>query len=167
MKLPSLCELSVDLTVIDSLNQKLEEYKLNEDCWIPRDSSATRNGIQTFNLLTFEDNDLNNVLHQIKIKLEKDADHKLEYYWVHLIEYDSGGFQLPHTHDHNEDFSFVLYLNDCVDGNTTFILNEKRNVIKSFKPTQGLGVFFLASMLHYADVCTTNKKVLVCGLRVQ
>ena len=35
---------------------------------------------------------------------------KMTYHYLHLVSYDAGGYMSRHSHDHNEDFSFILYL---------------------------------------------------------
>ena len=166
MRLPSLFDLDIDLELVNFFNQKLDQYKNNDKYWIDIDKSCTFKGIQSSNLLEFDDESLYNNLNSIKTKFENLFEVGFEYHWVHLIEYEPGGYQKIHSHDHNEDFSFVLYLNDCVDGHTVFMLNEKRNIAAEVKPTFGKSVIFLSSIKHFAKTCTETKRVLVCGLKL-
>jgi hypothetical protein len=172
MKLPSLYEFKINDESLNFLLDKLEFYKKNSIYWrneenySPANKVVTENGDHTDNLLDYDD-DLVNFLESIKQDFEKKFEQKFELFWSHIIHYYPGGYQKFHKHDHNEDFGFLIYLNDCDGGETVFTLNEKRKTIKSIKPRKGNGIFFLASLGHYGDVCKTEKKVLFCGLKLK
>jgi len=163
MDLPAFYEFFVDDQFIDFFDKKFEIYK-QKFFLIEKNSSATYNGVQTPNILNLNENDVYEILNYFKEKIEKKCGCKFKYHWVHLIEYEYGGYQLEHSHDHNEDFSIIVYLNNCDDGETYFYLNKKKNVIEKIFPRKGKSIMFLSSILHGANKTTKNKKVLVLGI---
>ena len=140
-----------------------EKYKHNKFN-ITKDGTCTNNGIQTSNVLELldfkEDNIfqecLNNILQNIKNLLGLN----LYYCWVHFVEYFEGGYQDIHNHKHNEDYSFVLYLNTCSDGETYFNVEPPISIL----PNKNNMILFSSNIDHGAKTCY-NKKVLVGGLR--
>ena len=166
MDLPAFYEFSVGNYFVNFFNRKLDSYKKDEKLFMKRGTSATVDGIQTHNMLNFCEKDVQRELNCLKSKLEKKCKSKFEYHWSHLIEYDYGGYQTAHTHDHNEDFSLIVYLNTCKSGETNFVLNEKRNIIKKVFPKKGKAIMFHSSILHGANNCFENKRVLVLGLKL-
>jgi len=84
----------------------------------------------------------------------------LNYCWVHFVEYFEGGSQDIHNHKHNEDYSFVLYLNTCSDGETYFNVDPP----VSISPNKNNMILFSSNIDHGAKTCY-NKQVLVGGLR--
>lgn len=163
--LPSLYEFTVDEDFVSFFENKISYYKEN-NFLRPRGSNCTRNGDQTINILDLNEEDVNEKLTPLRERLEQKCGVKFEYYWVHLIKYDEGGFQKEHRHDHNEDYSVVVYLNDCNDGATFHVLNEKRNVVMETVPERGKAIMFPASVSHGAYRTNSEKKVLVFGLRL-
>lgn len=166
MRLPSLYQFEVDENITNFFITKLNQYKIDINYVISKNSSSTINGIQTKNILKFADMQTLEVLNDLRFTFEKTFQINLEYFWVHMIEYEHQGYQNLHDHSNNEDFSFILYLNSCDTGNTTFILNQSRDIKVVVKPIKNTGVFFLSSLHHSADITTDNKKVLVGGLRL-
>jgi len=166
MDLPSFYEFFVGNNFVNFFNKKLDDYKKEEKFFIQKNSSATMNGIQTRNILQFSEKEVLSELNWLKSKLQRKCKTKFEYHWAHIIEYEYGGYQLPHTHDHNEDFSVVLYLNTCKTGETIFTLNEKRNVIKKVFPEKKKAIMFHSSISHRANSSLENKRVLVFGLKL-
>lgn len=86
---------------------------------------------------------------------------KVEYFYLHMIDYCDGGDMLIHKHDHNEDYSFVLYLNTCEDGYTTLYLEQPIRI----KPERGKVLVFSSDVYHSATF-SKRKKILVGGLKV-
>ena len=166
MNFPLLSEFYIGDNNLKSFTDKFDEYKNNLELWYTEDSTCTKNGIQTKNLLTLNDKQFLSNLDELREYLEKKIKFKLKYHWVHMIEYEPGGSQDLHSHEDLEDFSVILYLNDCIDGNTCFILNNKREVIISVTPQKNKGVIFSSLVNHYAEECSNNKKVLVCGFKI-
>ena len=166
MDLPAFYEFFVGGYFINFFNNKLDYYKKNSDFFIPKNSTATVDGIQTRNILEFGEKDVQRQLNYLKSRLQKKCKTKFEYHWTHLIEYNYGGYQSQHTHDHNEDFSIVTYLNTCKSGETIFVLNEKRGIIKKVFPERGKSIMFHSSIQHGANNCFENKRILVLGLKI-
>jgi len=166
MNFPLLNQFYVKDNILKFFEDKLEQYKNNSYYWVDIKTTCTKNGIQTKNLLTINDEELLSNLDELRRYLEKKFEFKLKYYWVHMIEYEYGGKQDIHNHEKKEDFSVILYLNDCVDGNTCFILSNIRKVMVSITPQKNKGVIFSSLIKHYAEKCSNNKKVLVCGFRL-
>ena len=164
MKLPGFYQFSLPEDNITFLNAKLDLYKEIPAFWDDGENLRTINGKQTKNLLASTDKDLHQFLLNFSETFGHLAECKFDLAWAHMIEYDSGGWQAVHTHEHQEDFSVIIYLNDCEDGNTIFILNQDRDVRVTHKPIKGQGTIFLSNIAHYAENCTSNKRVFVCGL---
>jgi len=167
MNFPYYCEFYTNNRLVNFFNKKLDFYKTQSSLWISPNSSSTINGIQTRNMLDFAEDDVKYKLKIIKTQIEKKCKIKFEYHWAHLIEYKNGGYQLIHTHDHNEDLSIILYLNDCSDGETVFHLNSKRNITHSCFPKKGKTIMFSSTVPHYANHTFSNKKLLVLGFKIK
>lgn len=163
--LPSFYEFNIDRRFISFFEKKMEHYKKNGFLLDIRET-CTFNGHQTPNILSLNEEDVNEKLTSLRKRLEKKCGVKFEYNWVHMVRYDQDGYQEQHKHDHNEDYSVIVYLNDCDDGSTFYVLNEKRNVIMESIPKRGKCVMFPASVLHGGYPTSGEKKILVLGLRV-
>ena len=99
MDLPYYYEFFVHDRIVNFFNKKLDFYKTQSSFWIPSNSSSTIDGIQTRNMLDFDEDDVRYKLKIIKNKIEKKCKTKFDYHWAHLIEYQNGGNQLIHTHE--------------------------------------------------------------------
>ena len=167
INLPAFCEFPVSNHFVDFFNGKLDFYKTNQNLFLEYNSGSTKEGIQTHNMLDWKEKDVLSELNFLKLKLENKCQNELDLFWCDLIEYEKGGWQKSHCHSTNEDISLVIYLNDCVGGETYFILNQQRDVIKEIKPEKGKCVMFLSSIRHGAKIAHTPKRVLVVGLRIK
>jgi hypothetical protein len=160
-----LSTIEINESITDDVIECWDKYKTNEDNTIDVKATATFKGIQSANalhLIDFQEDckfqeALKNIL-EIGEHLIKTT---LYYYWVHFVEYHSGGYQGIHNHVHNEDYSLILYLNTCKGGQTEFesgvMCTPKKNQL----------VIFQSSINHRARETQSwdNKKVLVCGVR--
>ena len=167
MLLPSFYDFNARFGEVQFFNKKLDAYLQSNsvNIWEPNiEETCTVNGRQTNNLLELGDVSINSKLDDIKRRFEKQFSIGLEYVWVHYVCYNEGGRQDYHSHEHAEDLSCILYLNTCEDGNTVFQLTPKLSVSK--KPVRGKGVIFDSKTQHCAEVCTSNKKVLVLGFKL-
>ena len=145
-----------------------DRYKTNPVNMIPdaAKQTATKKGVQTHNLLNLKDfiNDgpFYRTMQRLTLITEREIDVKLQMHHIHLIEYDTGGYQTEHDHSHNEDWSIVLYLNTCNDGDTYF----PSLGINHF-PVKNKMVIFSAYAKHGANETNSGKKILVMGFKVE
>jgi hypothetical protein len=102
-----------------------------------------------------------NIIKKIPIEFKKDILQNLfnidDFFHLHLIKYEKGGFQKKHNHITSENFSFILYLNNS-DGFTNFYFFDRQ--IKEL-PIENKIIFFKSEMEHEAEICNNNKKVAV------
>lgn len=157
--LPSFMELQVDEETILELESGFLTYK---DI-VPDVSKGTHTfcGFQTGNLLGLSaviDKPMYDIINKINNKIE----HKLHPTWIHYIEYNNG-YQQEHTHENNEDVSFILYMSDD-PGMTEIILNPARGKTVYVKAKRGRLVVFNSTFKHKAN--RSDKKIFVGGLRI-
>ena len=115
----------------------------------------------TVNLLSFLDKKEFTYLDRIKKKVEEFASTSLMYHWIHMLDYKKGGYISLHNHVHAEDYSSLLYLNDCDDGATYFISGDKKYEIL---PEKNKLIIYPSHIFHGGRY-TTSKKVLVSGYK--
>ena len=178
MNIPSFKTFKVDDKIIDFLNRKFKQY---QETFPPSDRYYPKNcfkgeGYQTGNILEWQDDEYQQFLRKECSQLiddifEVDYPYKVEFFFHHMLEYGKGTSMPLHTHDHNEDFVVFIYLNDCSDGQTVFYLNDKKDEFKErtsviVKPTKNMGVVFHAGISHEGLPTYQNKKVFVCGIRI-
>ena len=161
-----LANVEVSEAITDNVIECWDKYKTNSDNTIDVTSTSTFDGLQSANaleLLDFQEDykfqgALNNLLEIVQHLIRTN----LHYYWVHFVEYHSGGYQGIHNHAHNEDYSLILYLNTCKGGQTHFesgvVCTPKKNNMLVFQATLNHGAKETQSW--------DNKKVLVCGMRI-
>ena len=80
---------------------------------------------------------------------------------LHILDYKKGGYISLHNHVHAEDYSSLLYLNDCDDGATYFINEGKEYEILPEKNK----LLVYPSHIFHGGKYTTSKKVLVSGYK--
>jgi hypothetical protein len=158
----------IQLDEPEALNYLLGFYPLGEDV---SQQTSTYNGKQTSNMVSkVEPSLLSHLLHRYfipahrKIKPSRYSVTELEIDWLHFIEYFGGGEQMGHTHVNNEDYSFILYLNDCSDGATIFYGPDPSISPLEVLPKKGKLVIFPSYIYHKAKVTNSNKKILVGSL---
>jgi hypothetical protein len=93
----------------------------------------------------------------------------LEFIFLHFIDYDKGGYMKEHDHKDKEDLTFLLYLNDCPDGDTVFYLNfaNDRSRHRSqvyVKPKKGRLAVFSSTIPHKGTITHNHKKIFAGGL---
>lgn len=126
-------------------------------------SSLSPNCFATTNLLKFPHASIfYNYIDTLRIKCEEFININLEYTYLHLVDYSNGGIMSEHSHEHNEDYSFILYLNTCEDGATVLTLKEPYKVT----PVANKVLLFSAYIPHMSEY-SNSKKVLVGGLKVK
>ena len=129
-------------------------------------NTFTRNGFQSYNVISRIPNV---VLQELCDKSQEYLNLVVKnctYYesyidYLHLIHYNTGGWQEGHTHNSLEDYSFILYLNNS-DGDT--VIYEGKNTVR-ITPEYGKIVFFSSNYFHESSVCFNEKKVAVGSLR--
>lgn len=134
------------------------------------DHPRTKKGNQTNNLVKLIDSNL--ILHLKKnyfipsinkIKGNYNFEN-INIDWIHHIFYNSQGEQLVHNHEYYEDFSFILYLNNCPDGQTIFHTFPKPTILT---PSKGKLVIFKSHLYHEAVETISSKQVIVGSIQLQ
>lgn len=122
----------------------------------------SENCFATKNLLKFVgDAKFLETIDDLKFICEKHVNKKLKYFYLHMIDYENGGEMASHTHDHNEDYSFILYLNSCDDGDTVFDIDSEVKV----KPVKNKLALFSSDISH-SSIFSNKKRILVGGLKL-
>ena len=80
-----------------------------------------------------------------------------------MISYDAGGYMTRHSHEHNEDYSFILYLNTCKDGATVLHYDDCEHHIA---PERNKMLVFSSDTEHSAKF-SDSKQILVGGLKLK
>ena len=150
--------------VTDYFNKWLEYFMLREDLYADETySSLSDDCFATTNLLGLvKDNVFDQHLEYLKDICEAAADKRLSYHYLHMISYDAGGYMSRHSHEHNEDYSFILYLNTCKDGATVLHSDSGDNYIT---PKSNRILVFSADIEHSAKF-SDSKRILVGGLKL-
>ena len=164
MKFHAIDELWVQDDESDYYLALLAALKAQGIC-IPRGSSATVDGFQSPNLLALGHPGVNARVEALRARVAAHLGLPCTVYWVHLVDYEVGGFQKPHDHAHNEDYSCILYL-DSGSAGTTFHLNAKRQLKTTVAQERNKLCVFLSQLIHEGAVVETSKRVLVLGLRL-
>ena len=178
MNIPSVKTFEVESRITDFLNRKFEEYQKifpPSDVYFPINSFKGE-GYQSGNLLEWGDEEYNNFARNdlwnlISSLFEVDNPYRMMFFFNHMMKYGKGTSMATHTHTHNEDFVMFIYLNDCDDGHTAFYLNDdepeyKERTTVKVKPTKNTGVLFHAGIPHEGFPTYENKKIFVCGIRI-
>lgn len=143
--------------LVDTLQKASKKYRdVTNHCLSPN-CFASNNLIELLKDYLFVDNS-NLILEEC----QKYLPDQVEYFYMHMIDYQNGGDMLIHKHDHNEDYSFILYLNDCDDGHTILYLDRPIRI----RPERGKILIFSSDVYHSATF-SKNKKILVGGLKIK
>ena len=142
----------------------LEYFMLREDLYGDETySSLSDDCFATTNLLGLvKDNVFDQHLEYLKDICEAAAGKRLSYHYLHMISYDAGGYMTRHSHEHNEDYSFILYLNSCKDGATILHEDKDYHII----PQRNRMLVFTADSEHSAQF-SDSKRILVGGLKLK
>lgn len=161
----TLSQVRTDIISDTSVN--ILHSVLNEAKKYPSvNTTCTRNGFQSYNFISFIPN---SVLQEIYNKAQKYLDSVVsnciyyEFYidYIHLIHYNTNGWQVGHTHSSLEDHSFIIYLNNS-DGDT--VLYEGKEIVNII-PETGKVVFFNSHYHHESLVCSCEKKIAAGSIR--
>ena len=115
----------------------------------------------TGNLLPFLDERGLTYLKRIKDMVEEKTSSLFIYHHLPMLDYNKGGYMSLHNHSHAEDYSSLLYLNDCKDGATYFVSDGKKYEIL---PEKNKLLIYPSHIFHGARYAT-SKKVLVSGYK--
>jgi len=128
-----------------------------------KQSSLIGNCFYTLNLLNYIDTEIfYNYIDKLRLLCEDFSNRQLKYFYVHMINYENGGRMHVHKHDHNEDYSFILYLNSCNDGETILHTTEGEYKVT---PERNKVLLFPSNIPHSAAY-SKSKRVLVGGLKI-
>ena len=126
-------------------------------------SSLSEDCFATTNILgVIKDPVFDEYIAYLKDIVEAVTNKKLIYHYLHMISYDAGGYMTRHNHEHNEDISFILYLNSCKDGAT--IIHEEKDY--QVIPQRNRMLVFTADSEHSAQF-SDSKRILVGGLKLK
>ena len=129
-----------------------------------KQSSLSGNCFYTLNLLDYMDSKIfYNYIDKVKLLCEDILNLKLKYFYIHMIDYQNGGKMNIHTHNHNEDYSFILYLNSCNDGETILHIDNNQHEVIPEKNK----VLLFSSHIPHSSAYSEFKRVLVGGLRTE
>ena len=164
----SVLEVGIDNPISNDMLKCWNKYKNRSMNRIGISTTSTFKGIQSSNALNLpnfqEDHLFQERLDNLLSITESIIGERLTYHWVHFVEYYRGGYQEIHNHKHNEDYSFILYLNTCRGGQTYFDIKPP----VSFSPKKNNMLLFKSDIDHGAHKTSSwfrTKKILVCGLR--
>ena len=149
----------------DYFNKWLEYFMLREDLYGDETySSLSEDCFATTNLLGLvKDNVFEQHLEYLKDICQASINRKLSYHYLHMISYDAGGYMTRHSHEHNEDYSFILYLNTCKDGATVLHYDDCEHHIA---PERNKMLVFSSDTEHSAKF-SDSKQILVGGLKLK
>lgn len=125
-----------------------------------RQSSLSSNCYATVNLLDIKHSEMfynyiDILISVCKSKLQND----LQLFYLHMVDYKNGGEMKMHNHSHNEDYSFILYLNTCDDGETVLHIHNSISI----RPEKNKVLMFSSKINHSANY-SNKKRILVGGL---
>lgn len=128
-----------------------------------KQSSLSPSCSATLNLLDFTLPDkFYNYTGELLKKSENVLNLPFNYHYIHMVDYTNGGIMKKHSHNHNEDYSFIMYLNDCNDGCTVLHLGCEHRI----QPRKGTVLLFSSSIPHSSEY-SKSKQVFVGGLKVK
>ena len=159
----TVLECTKDIT--EYFNKWLGYFMLREDLYADENYSSLSNDcFATTNLLGLvKDNVFDEYIGYLKDICEASINRNLSYQYLQKISYDAGGYMTRHSHEHNEDLSFILYLNTCKDGATVLHDDYEDHYIT---PKQNSILVFSADTEHSAKF-SDSKRILVGGLKLK
>lgn len=157
-------EFYIDQSITQYFLKYLKECYAHDYVKDRKKSSLSKNCFATLNLLAFKQSKefYKNVAYLL-IRVQQILNQKLEYTYLHMVDYSDGGIMTKHKHDHAEDYSYILYLNSCDDGETVL---ECMDGSKQVRPVYNKVLLFSSNIPHKSNYSQT-KKVLVGGLKIK
>ena len=161
-----------DLSICDRLIDKLGYIRENQLSVNNNNTCFKSQGYQSSNLLDLGDPDLLEFSALMRFHLARNfgiAQENFEFVFLHFLDYDKQGLMEEHDHKDKEDLTFLLYLNDCPDGDTVFYLNSANDRSRqrsqiAVKPKKGRLAVFSSVVPHEGTITHNNKKIFAGGL---
>ena len=132
------------------------------------EKTSTVNGHQTPNIISVIDSQLISylkmqyIIPSVKQMMGNYNIDSLRIDHIHHIKYNKQGTQDIHSHELHEDYSFILYLNDCNDGHTIFYNYPKPHILT---PKRGEMTIFKSYLYHEGLETNSFKQVIVGGIK--
>lgn len=125
----------------------------------------TKDGFQSGNILhDYSDNDIMlSIVDSMEQKLNAQYNIECNHVCLHMLDYASMSEVLWHNHKGTEDMSYILYLNDTLDGHTLFQFTNKECI--NIVPKKGLLAVFPSHLQHCGERSVQAKRILVGALR--
>lgn len=156
-------KFEVDEKVTEYFTLLLKVCMANPEVIDYKQSSLSPSCFATLNLLDFKmPEKFYNYTGRLLRKSEEATGEILRYHYMHMVDYTNGGIMSVHSHKHNEDYSFILYLNDCFDGHTVLHLKNQYRVT----PKKGTVLLF-SSLIPHSSEYSKSKQVFVGGLKTK
>lgn len=156
-------KIEVDEKVTEYFTLLLKVCMANPEVIDYKQSSLSPSCSATLNLLDFKmPEKFYNYTGRLLRKSEEATGEILRYHYMHMVDYTNGGIMSVHSHKHNEDYSFILYLNDCSDGHTVLHLKNQYRVT----PKKGTVLLF-SSLIPHSSEYSKSKQVFVGGLKTK
>jgi len=156
-------KFEVDEKVTEYFTLLLKVCMANPEVIDYKQSSLSPSCSATLNLLDFNmPEKFYNYTGRLLRKSEEATGEILRYHYMHMVDYTNGGIMSVHSHKHNEDYSFILYLNDCSDGHTVLHLKNQYRVT----PKKGTVLLF-SSLIPHSSEYSKSKQVFVGGLKTK
>lgn len=156
-------KFEVDEKVTEYFTLLLKVCMANPEVIDYKQSSLSPSCSATLNLLDFKmPEKFYNYTGRLLRKSEEATGEILRYHYMHMVDYTNGGIMSVHSHKHNEDYSFILYLNDCSDGHTVLHLKNQYRVT----PKKGTVLLF-SSLIPHSSEYSKSKQVFVGGLKTK
>jgi hypothetical protein len=156
-------KFEVDEKVTEYFTLLLKVCMANPEVIDYKQSSLSPSCSATLNLLDFNmPEKFYNYTGRLLRKSEEATGEILRYHYMHMVDYTNGGIMSVHSHKHNEDYSFILYLNDCSDGHTVLHLKNQYRVT----PKKGTVLLF-SSLIPHSSEYSKSKQVFVGGLKIK
>lgn len=156
-------KFEVDEKVTEYFTLLLKVCMANPEVIDYKQSSLSPSCSATLNLLDFKmPEKFYNYTGRLLRKSEEATREILRYHYMHMVDYTNGGIMSVHSHKHNEDYSFILYLNDCSDGHTVLHLKNQYRVT----PKKGTVLLF-SSLIPHSSEYSKSKQVFVGGLKTK
>jgi len=157
-------EFFVDSKFVDFFNEYFHSAYSLEFLEETKLSSLSKNCFATVNLLKYQQEEIfYELVAELQLICSKILESELEYTYLHLVDYSNGGIMSPHSHKHAEDFSYILYLNTCTDGETVL---KYTHTTKEVKPVKSKVLLFSSEIVHSSNY-SNSKKVLVGRLKIK